>query len=191
MSLLDAFDHSHIGYLFGIPLYRVMNTPTNAMDASEFQDHYCLGCGDDVHGMYVVANTNHIVESYLEWKLGIDFGTSNIVEYESRWTIEESFKAIGSIHRSMTDHGVESAEAMIIYAIGDMICRYAPELITEQRLKDAIHDLPDYLNLVEREYDDPYGKIVLNDGQLIWWGVSLEDELSYYETGTFNGGTDD
>lgn len=195
MSHIDSIDHSHVGYLFDIPLYHVMETMYNARYYPEYSsDIFILGGGAGEHGMMVLANIEAIVTEYLEWMLPIDIHCDDMVVIDNYWSIEENARAYEYIKEHMALHGICRADNIIIFAIASMICDYCPDLVRGGKIKDLILSNIDFLqpspiDLVKREFDNPYGRVLV--GNKISWGVTLEEELEFYKTGKIKGVAND
>lgn len=179
MSFIDTIDHSHVGYLFDIPVYHVMGTEYNqTYHPSYADDMFVIGGGSGEHGMFIIQGIDEIVSSYLFQKYDMQVGDFDLCELDNMWTIEESANVYERNKHRLKETDLNSIESLIIHALGEFICRDASHLINDVELKNVVISNASLFNSnyygLEREFDNPYGRVLIDN--VVSWGVSFDDE---------------
>lgn len=179
MSEIDGYQHSCIGYLFGLPLYH----PIDDHDEEINSNSLILGGGSGEHSMFVVNNLEGCLQKYIHFHGG-DYPDVEC-DYEVYWSIEECHDIFPEIKPFMDMIGVKSAEKAIILAIGDFIRNIGghfalnlghiqPEtfykaMVMPHRSWDIVEVTSDVGGL---------GKIIRNGSTV--WGISFVDEINHF-----------
>lgn len=129
MSYIDAFNHSHIGLFYGIPVYHPFN---NSENSELHSDMIVIGGGSGEHNMFVLEGINQIVVETLDHFFGSMVVNEALlkkynlwedsVEWENQWSMQESHSIYCDICNDplsiFESYQSKSAEKIVLLAIG-------------------------------------------------------------------------
>lgn len=179
MSEIDGYQHSCIGYLFGLPLYHPIDNDDDEINSNSL----ILGGGSGEHPMLIVNNLEACLQNY------IHFHDKDCPEaecdYRIYWSIEDSYNVFPEIKPFMDRIGVKSAEEAVILAMGDFLRsaggHFAINLghVKPETFYKAITQPQPPWEIIEVTSEvGGMGKIIRN-GNIVW-GISFIDEINHF-----------
>ena len=195
MSYIDAYNHSHIGSLFGIPIYHPFN---NSPQSELNSDMIILGGGSGEHNMFILNGINEIVLETIDHFYGENIISNDIlrkydmweksVEGESQWSIEEGydfFRSMKNITNLFEIYKTKSAEKLIMLTIGIYLLKIRAKWV-DADLLNLLVDISTLPKSLVLPVDDNNlsGRYFLKSRPLN--GISYEDELKILNIGSIN-----
>jgi hypothetical protein len=144
-----------------------------------------IGGGSGEHPMFIIYGLTQCLMAYNEY-MGDEDASENDAylnfEYESDWGIECSYNIFPKIKKIMDKHGINSAEKVIMLAIGDFLRQYGKNSVEPYAYERSQQLTKKCLNIISFVDKDNYtlGKAIV--GGKVKWGVSFFDEHKYINT---------
>lgn len=184
MNHIDSFQHSHLGDLFGLPLFHPIDSINNEININNLM----LGGRFGEQSAFVIKDIENCVRYYLAFRTGLFWDPDHELpsaEYVNHWSIQECWDVYPEISPFMKKHGITSPEIAIYMAVGDYLASMAKSFsgrlnLIDRTLAEKAASLKGYWNVVDTPATPGvFGRLDLNDGTVL--GISLLEEIKYFD----------
>lgn len=183
MSHIDTINHSHIGFLAGIPVYHPLESDR---EYGLTPRTIAVGGGSGEHEIFLINDIDVCVMCYIrhfcshdDYKdLKIDY---QIAPYKSFWSILASYDFYKEIKKELKFLEINYAESYILLSIAEFLIYSGGHLVRPDILAKAkeLIDSPTLYTINQSPVGyRTSGKIIV-DNQ-VQWGYSFEDEKRDY-----------
>jgi hypothetical protein len=174
MSHIDTIDHSHIGFLAGIPVYHPLG---NDQEYGLTPRTIAVGGGSGEHSIFLLNDIDECIKYYIYYHSDdFDCYTDKPL-YTSYWSIEDGYRFYKSVKEDMQRVDVNSAEKYIVLAVAEYLLHFGEHIIDPVLLakaKTLTHSPNIYAIKEDVNKDISFGKIIV-DGK-VKWGYTFEEE---------------
>lgn len=183
MSHIDTINHSHIGFLAGIPVYHPLESDR---EYGLTPRTIAVGGGSGEHEIFLIKDIDACVMSYIRHFCEYDDYKDlkddyQAFLYKSFWSISASYHFYKQIKKELKFLEIHSAESYIILSIAEFLIYSGSHLVRPDILKKAqeLIDSPTLYTINQSPVGyRTSGKIIV-DNQ-VQWGYSFEDEKRDY-----------